>query len=293
MIKSMTGFGKATMSDKNVTINVEIKSLNHRYFEVNSRVPRGYNFLEPKIKSYLNQNLKRGKIDVYISINKENSATKIEANMNVIDQYIDVLNQINNKYNLNSDLSSYEIINLPDTLSVTNEEIDDSESWNELLPVLNEAVNNLLQMRTQEGKAIKEDLENRENIILQKVQQIEVLSPQSVKEYENNLRLKLNEALKEENIQVDEARIITEVAIFADKIAVAEETVRLRSHFSQMNMLLNLDEPIGRRLDFLVQEMNREINTIGSKCSNIEISHIVVEVKGEIEKIREQLQNIE
>lgn len=246
MIKSMTGFGKATMSDKNVTINVEIKSLNHRYFEVNSRVPRGYNFLEPKIKSYLN-----------------------------------------------SDLSSYEIINLPDTLSVTNEEIDDSESWNELLPVLNEAVNNLLQMRTQEGKAIKEDLENRENIILQKVQQIEVLSPQSVKEYENNLRLKLNEALKEENIQVDEARIITEVAIFADKIAVAEETVRLRSHFSQMNMLLNLDEPIGRRLDFLVQEMNREINTIGSKCSNIEISHIVVEVKGEIEKIREQLQNIE
>ncbi len=292
MIRSMTGFGRSTQSVDAREITVEIKSVNHRYFEFNCRTSRGYNFLEEKLKSYISQRVSRGKIDVYVSVisNREADAV-ISVNHNMVAGYLNAFEEISDKYKIENDATVSSISKFSDIYTVRKAIEDEEEVLKEVLPVVDDAVNKFIDMREIEGNKMKEDVQNRSKTILSIVAEIERYSPQIVEEH----RIKLEERIKEmiSSVNIDEQRILTESAIFADKTAVAEETVRLRSHFEQLDNLLNSKEAVGRKIDFLLQEMNRETNTIGSKVQNAKLAHKVVDIKAELEKIREQIQNIE
>lgn len=292
MIRSMTGFGRCEDTIDGRDIIVEIKSVNHRYFEFSSRISRGYGFLDEKLKSYLQSQISRGKIDVYISIETlEDTDAQVLVNHSLASGYVSALRELAERYHLRDDISVSTVSRYTDIFTIHKTPDDEEIIWNSVKKVADRALSALIRMRETEGERLKTDVLQRTDTILRTVGQIEERSPQTVIEYEAKLKQRLAEMLTDTNI--DEQRILTEAAIFADKIAVAEETVRLRSHFEQCVKMLNSDEAIGRKLDFIVQEMNREANTIGSKCVDSQIAYMVVDIKAEIEKIREQIQNIE
>ena len=273
-------------------ITAEIKAVNHRYFEFSSRVPRQFGFLDEKIKQYVKDRISRGKTEVYISINMlDSDAVAVEVNRPLAKAYVDALREMKNEYSLEGEIKAIDIARFSDVLTVRKEEQDEEAIFEAVKSVLSKAVDAFIEMRLTEGKKMRDDIVSRCDTILQYVAQIEEKSGESVKAYRERLEEKMRELLGD--VHIDEQRLLTETAIFADKVAVDEETVRLKSHIEQLKSMVNSDEPVGRKIDFLVQEMNREANTTGSKCSDIEITKIVVEIKSEIEKIREQIQNIE
>ncbi|MGN0666586.1 MAG: YicC/YloC family endoribonuclease [Huintestinicola sp.] len=292
MIKSMTGFGRAEQTINGRDILVEIRSVNHRFYEFSARVPRAYSYIEDKLKSYMNGRISRGKVEVSVSISSvEGVDALIQVNTGVAKGYVDALRKANEELGLRDDLSLSQIMRLPDIFNVRKTVDDEEVIWNDVRTVAAEALERFISMRETEGEKMREDVLSRIDSISVMVAEIEKLSPVSTENYRAKLYARLSEVLNDKN--VDEQRIVTEAAIFADKTAVAEETVRLRSHMKQFKELVTLDEPIGRKLDFLIQEFNRESNTIGSKAQDIAITRIVVDLKSEIEKIREQIQNIE
>lgn len=292
MIKSMTGFGRAQETVDGMTVTVELKSVNHRYFEFTAKVPRTYGFLEEKLKSFLNARVSRGKMECYVSIeNLEESDMEVVVSPSLAKGYVDALRTLSETFGLKEDYSAISIAKFPDVLTLRKAPADEEKIWNAVQKVTELAVERFVTMRETEGEKLRADILSKADTILEHVAFVESRSPQTVREYHEKLRQRMEELL--ENTQVDEQRLLTEAAIFADKVAVDEETVRLRSHISQLREFLNADEPIGRKLDFLVQEMNRESNTIGSKAQDVEIAKRVIAIKAEVEKIREQVQNIE
>lgn len=292
MIKSMTGFGRAQAEIDGYLISVEIKSVNHRYFEFSSRIPRQYGFLDEKLKSYINSKVSRGKVECYVGIEALNTQTaRVEINHTLASAYVTALKELAGTYSLKEDFGASTVSRFADVFVVCKNEEDEDKLWNYVKSVCDKALDKFVAMRTVEGKKMFNDIYSRGQIILDYVSFIEERSPQTVKEYNDKLVQRVHELIGD--VSLDEQRIIQEVAIYADKVAVAEETVRLRSHIEQLNTFLNSDEPVGRKIDFLVQEINRETNTIGSKANDVEIAMKVVNIKAEVEKIREQIQNIE
>lgn len=292
MLKSMTGYGREQALVGTREILVEIRSVNHRYYEFNSRTPRAYGYLDEKLKSFLNGKISRGKIEVSVSIfNQEGADACIEVNPTIAVGYVKALREANEYLNLDDDLALSHIIRFQDVFTVKKITEDEEEIWNAVKDVAQSALDRFISMRETEGEKMKEDVSARLDYIESVVGEIEKRSPLVTEAYRNRLYNKLREVLEDKNI--DESRIVTEAAIFSEKTAVDEETVRLRSHINQFRKLIEADEPVGKKLDFLVQEMNREVNTTGSKCQDLTITKMVVDLKSEIEKIREQIQNIE
>ncbi|MBQ1441498.1 MAG: YicC family protein [Clostridia bacterium] len=292
MVRSMTGYGHAQATLHGRDISVEIRSVNHKYFDFSVRTSRGYSFVEDKIRNFVKERVSRGKIDVYVTIlTVDETAAQVILNRSLAEGYIKALHELGAEFGLTDDITVSSVARYSDIFTVKRAEQDEDEIWNDLSGVLDEAVGHFVSMRETEGVKLRDDVMNRMEHILGVVERIEQLSPQTLENYKARLRAKIEELLGDAS--VDEQRLLTETAIFADKIAVDEETVRLRSHFDQMGKMLDSGEAVGRKLDFIVQEMNREANTIGSKCQNSDVAHMVVEIKAEIEKIREQIQNIE
>lgn len=292
MIRSMTGYGRCQQTLDGREILVEIKSVNHRYFEFSARVPRAYGYLEEKLKSFLQGKVSRGKIEMSVTIyNIEGKDALIEVNSSIAKGYVDALRRANEALELKDDITLSNLIRLPDIFNVIKNTEDEEVIWNDVKIVAEEALNNFIAMREAEGLKMMEDVEKRLDYIEKLVERVEERSPMVTEAYRERLYNKLSEILNDKKI--DEQRILTEAAIFSEKTAVDEETVRLKSHINQFRDLLKINESVGRKLDFLIQEFNRESNTIGSKAQDVEITKIVVELKSEIEKIREQIQNIE
>lgn len=292
MIKSMTGFGRDEEIICGRDIIVEIRSVNHRYYEFSAKTPRNFGYLEEKLKNTLNGRISRGKTEAFVSITDvEEKDTVIKLNEAAAKACIDALRSANEKLGLTDDLTLSQVMRMPDIFTVTKTEADEDEIWESVKTVALKALDNFIAMRENEGERMKADFMGRLDLIEQLVGMVEERSPQVNELYRTRLYNRLKEILEDKNI--DESRILTEAALFADKTAVDEETVRLRSHIKQFRELLEQDAPVGRKLDFLIQEFNREVNTIGSKAQDAEITKIVVDLKSEIEKIREQVQNIE
>ncbi len=292
MIKSMTGYGRSQQLADGMNITVEIKSVNHRYFEFSSKLPRSYGFLDEKLKSFFNGKLTRGKMECYVQIEAvEEPDTVISLNHSLVKGYLDAYKELAETYGLENDVKVSDISRVSDIFSVRKQAADEDKIWAAVQTVAEAALDGFIAMREREGTRLKADVLSRLDEIISNVEFIEERSPQTVAEYNEKLLGRLKELLGETHI--DEQRILTEAAIFADKIAVAEETVRLRSHVSQLRSFLDQSEAVGKKMDFLVQELNREANTIGSKAQDVEIARRVVSIKAEIEKIREQIQNIE
>jgi len=292
MVSSMTGYGKCTEILNGREITLEIKSVNHRFFEFSSRMPRAYGFLEEKIKSYVQSRVSRGKIEVGVSIvNVETADTKISVNETVAKGYVDALRELCEPLGIADDIRLSTVARFPDVFTVTKGDTDEEMLWGDVKSVAEKAVDAFIAMREREGENLKKDLLCRLENIEELVKEVEKRSPKRVQEYRDRLYKKISEVLASNSI--DESRIITEVAIFADKVAVDEETVRLKSHIGQFREILEYNELIGKKLDFLIQEFNREANTIGSKSQDAEGAKYVVAIKAEIEKIREQIQNVE
>ncbi|MBE6838237.1 MAG: YicC family protein [Ruminococcus sp.] len=292
MIKSMTGYGRGQINTNGRDILVEIRSVNNRYYDFNAKFPRVYGYLEEKLKSFLQGSISRGKVEVAVSIfNNENKEQEIEVNREVAKGYIKALRDVNTELGLDDDLTLSGVARFPDVFNVKKVIEDEDFIWSMVKEAAEIAVEKFVSMRETEGQKMKDDICSRLDYILELVSKVEEQSPKTTENYRNKLYAKMKDILGDKNI--DESRILMEAAIFSEKIAVDEETVRLRSHISQFKELLESAEPIGRKLDFLVQEMNREANTTGSKAQDIEVTRIVVDIKSEIEKIREQIQNIE
>ncbi|MBR4554609.1 MAG: YicC family protein [Ruminococcus sp.] len=292
MIKSMTGFGRERKVIGPREILVEIRSVNHRYYEFTAKTPRAYGYLDEKLKAFMHGAISRGKVEVSVMIyNREGVNADIEINREIAKGYIGALRASKDELGLEDDLKLSNVLRLPDVFTVVKVIDDEEEIWQQVSEVASEALKRFVEMRETEGVKMYEDITSRLDMIEQTVGKIEELSPASVENYRNRLFEKISEVVGDRNI--DEGRILTEAAIFADKIAVDEETVRLRSHIAQFRELLKSGEPVGRKIDFLIQEMNREVNTTGSKAQELEITRMVVDMKAEIEKIREQIQNIE
>lgn len=292
MVKSMTGYGRAVGTDNGMTITVEVKSVNHRFLEITPKVYRTYSFIEDKLKSYIQSRISRGKVDCFVQIECETTDDSVvEINQSLAAGYMNAIKELCEKYNLEAGNSVELLTSHQDIFSIRKAPADEEKIWSAVEPVLQQAMDAFIAMRETEGNKLKEDVLNRAGIILENVAYIEERSPETVLEYNEKLKNRIKDLIGD--AQVDEQRLLTEAAIFADKIAVAEETVRLRSHIDQLKEYFESEESIGRKLDFLIQEMNREANTIGSKASDINIARSVINIKSEVEKIREQIQNIE
>ena len=292
MLKSMTGFGRAVSEIDGYIITVELKSVNHRYFEFSSRVPRAYGFLDDKLKSYINSKVARGKVDCFVSIEALNTeAADVVVNNTLASAYVKAMQELCTAYDLKEDFGASSIARFQDVLVVKKADEDEEKIWGYVKSVCDEALAKFVSMREAEGAKMKADISSRADYIIDCVSFVEERSPETVKEYNDKLVARVHDLIGD--VSLDEARIIQEVAIYADKVAVAEETVRLRSHIDQLRLFLEADEAIGRKMDFLIQEINREANTIGSKANDVEIARKVVDIKSEVEKIREQVQNIE
>ena len=292
MIKSMTGYGRAVETVNGREFTVELRSVNNRYLDCSVKLPRSVSFAEEAVKQAVKQSVSRGKVDVFITIKSENSDdTKITLNAAVLEGYLSAMHQMVAEFGVRDDISVSTVSRLPEVFSVEKPEVDEEQLKADLMSVVAKALAGYDAMRVTEGKALDADLRSRGNTILELVSQVEAGNAQTVIDYRTRLENKLREVLA--NTAIDESRILTEAAIFADKVAVDEETVRLRSHLEQMNTMLTVGGAVGRKLDFLLQEMNREANTIGSKCTDVRLARIVVDIKAELEKIREQTQNIE
>ena len=292
MVKSMTGYGRAVETVNGREFTVELRSVNNRYLDCTVKLPRMLSFAEDAVKQAVKATISRGKVDVYISVHAEGASdVKVTLNAPVVEGYLAAMKQMVADYGVQDDISVSLISRMPEVFSVEKPEVDEEQLKADLMQVVHKALANYDAMRAAEGRALEADLRSRGNTILELVAQVEAGNGQTVADYRTRLYNKLKEVLA--NTAIDESRILTEAAIFADKVAVDEETVRLRSHLEQMNNMLTTGGAIGRKLDFLLQEMNREANTTGSKCSDVRLARIVVDIKAELEKIREQTQNIE
>lgn len=292
MVKSMTGYGRHQQTVDSMNIIVEIKSVNHRYFDFSSRTPRIYGFLDEKLKSFVQSKVSRGKIECYVQVNNlEDDSVIVEINHSLAKGYVKAFEELSETYSIDNNLNSGILARFNDVLLIRKEEADEEKIWNAVKSVADVAVDKFIEMRQVEGQKLRDDICSRADTILDKVEFVEARSPETVKEYTQKLLSRMQDVLG--GVNVDETRILTEAAIYADKIAVAEETVRLRSHIEQLKGFFDSDEAIGRKMDFLVQEINREANTIGSKACDVDIARCVLDIKSEVEKIREQVQNIE
>lgn len=292
MIKSMTGYGRSEQTIDSLNVTVEIKSVNHRYFEFSARVPREYGFLEEKLKKYCNSLITRGKVECYVSVEDlEEREMEVNVNETLAAGYVKALKELSERFGLKDDISAVTLSRYPDVITLHKASEDEERIWNAVKTVAETAVSKFIEMRETEGSKLRGDILSRADYIIECVEFIEGRSPETVREYNEKLKQRMKELLGD--AAVDEQRLLNEAAIYADKIAVDEETVRLRSHISQLREFMNSSEAIGRKLDFLVQEINREANTIGSKAQNVDIAKKVIAIKAEVEKIREQVQNIE
>ena len=292
MVKSMTGYGRAVETVNGREFTVEVRSVNNRYLDCSVKLPRSLSFAEDTVKQAVKNTISRGKVDVFLSVRSEGAEdVKVTLNTAMVEGYLAAMKQMAADYGIRDDISVSTLSRMNEVFTVEKPEVDEDQLLADLMGVVNKALCSYDAMRTAEGKALEADLRSRGETILNLVSQVEAGSGQTVIDYRTRLENKLKEVLA--STTIDESRILTEAAIFADKIAVDEETVRLRSHLQQMNQMLTSGGAIGRKLDFLLQEMNREANTIGSKCSDVRLARIVVDIKAELEKIREQTQNIE
>ena len=292
MIKSMTGYGRAVETVNGREFTVELRSVNNRYLDCTVKLPRILTFAEEAVKQAVKASISRGKVDVFVSVKSENgSEAQVSLNRGVLEGYLTAMRRMVAEYGVADDISAATLARMPEVFTVDKPELDEQQLQTDLMTVVQKALTGFDAMRTTEGAALDADLRGRGQTILELVTQIEQGSPQTVADYRARLENKMKEVLA--STTIDESRILTEAAIFADKVAVDEETVRLRSHLQQMNTMLSGGGAVGRKLDFLLQEMNREANTIGSKCSDVRLARIVVDIKAELEKIREQTQNIE
>ena len=292
MIKSMTGYGRVQSVIDGMNITVELKSVNHRYFEFACKIPRNYGFLDDKIKKYIQTRVARGKIDCYISIEMlEAQPADVVINHTLAAGYVKALTELAKAYDLKDDITATAVARYPDIFSVRKAPEDEDKIFNSVKQVLDMALDGFIEMRIKEGENLRNDILSRVKIIEERLEFIEKASPKTLEDYIARLRQRIKDLIGDAIL--DEQRILTEAAIFADKIAVAEETVRLHSHLQQLESMMISDDAVGRKLDFLVQEINRETNTIGSKAQDVEIAKAVVDIKAEVEKIREQIQNIE
>ena len=292
MVRSMTGYGRGTASDGNMTVTVELKSVNHRFFECSIKAPRQFSFFEDKLKSYLQSRIARGKVDVFVSFERGAVSTEtVTVNEALAESVVNAMRSVAEKYNVSDDVSATAVAAVSGVLTVTSGQLDEEATGNIILSAASDAVDAFIAARETEGARLAADVISKSENILQFVEIVEKRSPETVVLYRERLENRIKELLQ--SASVDEQRVLTETALFADKIAVDEETVRLRSHIAHLNEMFKAAGPIGKKLDFIVQEINRETNTIGSKCQDIDISRVVVDMKSEIEKIREQIQNIE
>ena len=295
MIRSMTGFGRCRETVEGLDITVEIKSVNSRFLDCTAKISRAYGYLEERIKPYLmSRGVTRGKVDVWISVEvMDSGSVQITADEGYLKGYLDALYTLRDKYGLRDDISVMTVARNHDIFQIKKPEEDIERDWERVLTVLAKATDTFLSVREREGERLAEDLRGKMQNIKSATARIEELSEADVSTYRERLAERIREALNDNQITPDETRLLTECAIHADKVAVDEEMVRLRTHFDAFEEILSSGEPVGRKLDFLMQEMNREINTTGSKCSDAQIAHLVVDVKCELEKIREQIQNLE
>ena len=292
LIKSMTGYGRAVETVNGREFTVELRSVNNRYLDCSVRLPRVLSFGEDAVKQAVKASVSRGKVDVFISLRTEaGEEVQVSLNKSVLEGYLNAMRQMVSDFGVTDDISVSAVSRLPEVFSIEKPQVDEEQLLEDLMGVVAKALEGYDAMRCTEGQALDRDLRSRGETILQLVAQVEQGNAQTVLDYRARLEAKLREVL--ENTAIDESRILTEAAIFADKVAVDEETVRLRSHLKQMNAMLDGGGAVGRKLDFLLQEMNREANTIGSKCTDVKLARIVVDIKAELEKIREQTQNIE
>ena len=295
MIRSMTGFGRCRETVEGLDITVEIKSVNSRFLDCTAKISRAYGYLEERVKPYLmSRGVTRGKVDVWISVEvMDSGSVEITADEGYLQGYLNALYTLRDKYGLRDDISVMSVARNHDIFQIKKPDEDIEHDWERVLTVLSKAVDTFLAVREREGERLAEDLRGKMENIKTIVERIEALSLNDVSTYRERLAERIREALQDCQITPDETRLSTECAIHADKVAVDEEMVRLRTHFGAFEEILSSGEPVGRKLDFLMQEMNREINTTGSKCSDAQIAHLVVDVKCELEKIREQIQNLE
>ena len=292
MIKSMTGYGRAVETVNGREFTVEIRSVNNRYLDCTVKLPRTLTFAEDAVKQAVKASVSRGKVDVFITVKSDSGAdVQVTLNKPMLEGYLAAMRQMAEEYGVRDDISTSVLSRMPDVFTVEKPDVDEEQLLADLMSVVRKALEGYDAMRRTEGAALDADLRSRAGTILELVAQVEAGNGQTVADYRTRLENKLREVL--ENTAIDESRILTEAAIFADKVAVDEETVRLRSHLDQMAAMLTGGGAVGRKLDFLLQEMNRETNTIGSKCSDVRLARIVVDIKAELEKIREQTQNIE
>ena len=292
MIKSMTGYGRAVETVNGREFTVELRSVNNRYLDCSVRLPRILTFGEEAVKQAVKNIISRGKVDVFVSVRSEGGdEVQVTLNKAVLESYLVAMRQMEEEFNIRNDVSVSNLSRMPEVFSLEKPQVDEEQLLSDLMTVVAKALEGYDAMRKAEGEALDHDLRSRGNTILELVAQVEQGNAQTVIDYRTRLENKLKEVLN--NTSIDESRILTEAAIFADKVAVDEETVRLRSHLQQMNAMLSEGGAVGRKLDFLLQEMNREANTIGSKCTDVNLARIVVDIKAELEKIREQTQNIE
>ncbi len=292
MLKSMTGYGRTAASGATMDVVFEVKCVNNRYLDCSVRLPRVYGYLEEKIKKCVQSSFSRGKIDVSLSIQETAGQNgEIAVDEQLLEGYLSALKLIHERTGLRDDVSVSSLARMPDLLTRKQNDVDEDAVWQEIRPFVEQGIAACIAMRETEGLALKADLLSNLDLLIDITKQIEQLTPASVEKYKARLEQKIRETLAER--QIDDARILTEVALFADRVSVDEELTRLHSHIDQFKNLLNTSVPVGRKLDFLTQEMNREVNTTGSKCSEIEITRLVVEAKSVLEKIREQIQNVE
>ena len=292
MIRSMTGYGRAEKTIDGREITVEMRAVNNRYLDLNVKLPRMCGFAEDAVKAAVKKSVARGKMDVFITVNvTADESMRISLNKPVLEGYLAALGSIAADYGVRDDVSVMSLARLPDVFVVEKQEEDEQKLTDDILSVVQEALEKFNAMREKEGMAMEQDLRSRAKTVLSLVEKVEARSPVTLAEYRARLTQKMQEVLGQTNI--DESRILQEAAVYADKIAVDEETVRLRSHLNQLEQMLTNGGAIGRKLDFLLQEFNREANTIGSKGNDLEQARTVVELKAELEKIREQTQNIE
>ena len=292
LIKSMTGYGRAVETVNGREFTVELRSVNNRYLDCSVRLPRLLSFCEDAIKQVVKQSVSRGKVDVFVSVRSEGGEEiSVSLNDSVLEGYLAAMRKMVADYGVADDISVSTVSRLPEVFAIEKPEVDEDQLLADIMSVMGKALEGYDAMRCTEGQALERDLRSRGQTILELVTQVEKGNAQTVIDYRSRLEAKLKEVL--ENTAIDESRILTEAAIFADKVAVDEETVRLRSHLEQMEYMLTTGGAVGRKLDFLLQEMNREANTIGSKCTDVRLARIVVDIKAELEKIREQTQNIE
>ena len=292
MVKSMTGYGRAVETVNGREFTVEVRSVNNRYLDCTVKLPRSLSFGEDAVKQAVKNTVSRGKVDVFVSVRSEGGTEgKVTLNSSLAAGYAEAMRRMQAELQLSGDISLELIARMPEVFTVEKPEVDEEQLLCDLMGVVNQALVHYDAMRSREGQALENDLRSRGQTILSLVSQVEAGSAQTVADYRARLESKLREVLA--STTIDEGRILTEAAIFADKVAVDEETVRLRSHLEQMDAMLTAGGSVGRKLDFLLQEMNREANTIGSKCSDVRLARLVVEIKAELEKIREQTQNIE